>query len=281
MKRNFTAALVLFSMTWVLSAWAKPTRIVSLELPTDNLVLELASPENILAVSSGTHQEAFSMRAEQAKRHKAIERPAAETLYALQPDLVIFGTWGSRQSYDMLKQLGIRVHRTRYSQSWQDIFENIKELGELLGEPERAQTLIKSMRTRLEELEQKVSGLPKKRALYCIGKIHTFGKNSVYDDMMRSAGVINIAAQAGLEGLGQLSIEEVVLAQPDILIFSDYHKDSPSLSRELLNHPAFKKLSTRTTILELPARKLNGIDNYLVDCAEALAKTAHPQAFQP
>ena len=260
-------------------SYAKCSRIISLDSGTDTLVLQLADLENIIAVRERTQLPSVSLQWEKANQVIGLKREMAEEVYQLQPDLVFFGYWSGRASREMLQKLGVKVVRLKSPTCWEDVYSNIDYVGKLVGEEERAEAMMQDIRDRLAEISRRIQGYDPKRAVCYIGRGSTYGSASKQNFVLESAGLINISAEKGIEGLGKLAVEELLLERPDLIIFSDYKKNTPTLSRQILDHPAFAKLKEEVKLVDLPSNKINCLDAYLVDCVELLARTAYPEAF--
>ncbi len=264
----------------ICSVSAKPLRIISMDPATDTLVLQLADLDRIVAVRERTQDPEVSLQWEKALQLITLRNEMAEEVYRLQPDLVFFGPWSNRATRNLLKRLQVPALRLQTPKNWEDVYANIADVGNALGEEERAAKMSASMRRRLSAIEKRLRGQPLKRGLFYIGRGHTYGKNSKAHFVMESAGVVNIAAEKGIVGLGMMSIEEVLMSAPDMIIFSDYKKDVPTLSRNVLDHPVFPHIANRVILTEVPSNKINMTDASLVDCVELLAKTLYPHLFQ-
>ena len=282
-KIAFVFSFLLISVSWLLAVpdSVPAQRIVTLDSGTDTLVLQLADLEDILAVRERTQDPTVSLQWEKAREVRGLKREMAEEVYAMKPDLVFFGQWSGYATREMLNKLGVPVVRLKSPKTWDEVYENIRQVGDLVGHPDRADAMIKSMQTRLTEVKQKIQNYPRKRAVFYVGRGSTYGSKTRQDMVMRSAGLINLSAENGIEGLGNLSVEELLLENPDLIIFSDYKKDVPTLSRQILDHPAFEKLKASQVVLtDVPSNRINCLDEYLVDCVEQLARTVYPQAFE-
>src|SRR5690348_12368289 len=89
------------------AAWpalAKPQRIVSLDLCTDQLLLELAPRAHIAAVTHLASDASVSAIPEKA-RGIPITHGAAEEVLAYDPDLILAGPFGVAASIGLLRRL--------------------------------------------------------------------------------------------------------------------------------------------------------------------------------
>lgn len=258
-----------------------PCRVVTLDLATDSLIMQMVDASRLAAVSLVSQDPEVSRFWRKASCVPAIRRESAEGIYQLEPDLVILGPWSSRLTVDLLERLGLNVARMRSAVTWQDVFGQVRGVGELLHAQSEAELLVEGMIGRLDEIRNRTDGCDPKRAVFYIGRGSTYGSGTRQDTVMQSAGLLNVAAEAGVKGVGKLSVEELLLLRPDMIVFSSYHRDTPTLSREILNHPAFRKaaVSGRMELIELAAQDLLALDHGLVDCVEHLARTAYPERF--
>lgn len=278
-KLRWIAQILLGALCLGTSLTAKPTRIISLDTATDTLVLQLADQENMLAVRNRTKNPNNSTQWAKASKLIGLHREMAEEVFRLRPDLVFFGQWSGKTTRDLLMRLNIPVCRLLTPKTWEDVFTNISEVGELVDEQDRASTMITDLQQRLAVVAGQLKGHRKLRGIYYLGRGHTYGSECKHHFVMESAGIRNIAAESGMKGLGKMSIEELLLSKPDIIIFSGYHKDTPTLSRQVLDHPAFKKLKEEVIITDFIPKKMNCMDASLVDSVESLARLAYPDVF--
>src|SRR3712207_6657296 len=87
---------------------APPLRVASLNLCTDELLLMLAEPRQILSVTHLAHQEAETPLARQAKRYSRNDGTLL-SVAALAPDLVLTMGGGARDRVRIAERLGIRT----------------------------------------------------------------------------------------------------------------------------------------------------------------------------
>ncbi|HSG81595.1 MAG TPA: helical backbone metal receptor, partial [Gemmatimonadota bacterium] len=153
--------------------------------------------------------------------------PSIENLAALQPDLVI--AWPGNPSSNVierLQELGVAIYSPEI-QSLADVRRVFHELGALLGSEQVADSLVASIDAGLEEVRAAVAGLGRPSVFYVIwyDPPTTTGSGNFVNDLIEIAGGRNVFADA--PGLWpQISLEEVVSRQPDIVLFSQ-SEDSP------------------------------------------------------
>ncbi|MCR9254601.1 MAG: ABC transporter substrate-binding protein [Alphaproteobacteria bacterium] len=222
---------------------AVPQRVVSMNVCTDQLAMLLAGEGQLHSVSflaTDPSASAMPIRAEAFPPNRA----RAEEIYLMKPDLVVTGSFGNRDTVQMLRRLGIRVETFPLANSFDDIRMNLRRMGALLGREARAERVIAVFDRDLAGLRVDGDGVAPKAALYYANK-YTSGHHSMADTIVEAAGLHNIGGDFGIRGMGQLPLEALIMAAPDMLIRSrDYR--APALAFEVLDHPSLRKVTDET-----------------------------------
>ncbi len=233
----------------LLSAEERPARIVSLNLCTDQLLMQLVPEERIASVSSLSRLPESSFMAETAQRLE-INHGRVEELLPLQPDLVLAGSHAAKPAVRMLRQLGYRVEVLPMANSIAAIRENIRYLAKLVGAEQRGEQLISEMDQRIARVKTGLNGT-QDGALFYQPRGYTSGSDTLQDEALRLAGWRNIAAESGIVGYGRIDLERLLLAQPQQIFTSRYAPGSDSIAQRMLNHPALHKMAGERTITEV------------------------------
>jgi iron complex transport system substrate-binding protein len=246
-----------------------PQRIVSVNLCTDQYVLALADRNQIAGISRAgkdTHYSALVDRAEGLPDH----RGTAEEIVMMTPDLVVAGAYANRQTVHLLDRLGIPILNVPSVNHVHEIFPEIRKVADRIGHTERGLVLASALKARYQAFfakEEQATG-----ALYRPGG-YVLGRDSLVDDVMRSAGLGNVIAELGVRGEDRLPLELLVMAPPDFLIIDSNRPERPSLSRRVLEHPALAKMPVAQDVLEFPVRYWLCATPSTVEGAEQLAQT--------
>ena len=272
---NRTRAILMMALVYFLNMSAvlnvakadeKP-QIVSMNLCTDQLVLLLADPEQILSLSYLSHDDRSSVYAEKAS-HYPTNRGLAEEIYILKPDITVTGTYSNWTASSMLQQLGMRVERFEPAYHFDDIKANILTMGDILDQRAKAEAIISAFDNRLSDLQSDDINRPR-AALYA-AKGYTSGKSSLAHHILEAAGFQNIGAELGYDYGAQLAIESLLMTKPDVII-----SNPPGLghakAEEMTRHPALDYVRAHMP-LELTTNKNWVCDTPLVlDAVEELA----------
>ncbi len=234
------------------AADSRSERIVSINLCADQLLLLLVEPERIRSLSYFALDPDESYFAERAASHH-INHVTADEVLALEPDLVLAGAYTKRSTVDLLKREGVRVVEIAVPASLSEVQRQFRRVADLLGARPRAERLLAEMTQRLDAVPSRDKGKRPLAAVYFANGL-TAGKGTLMDDVMRHAGIENLATRLGIQGYGTLSLESLLVAEPDMLVFGHISPEDPSLARMTLEHPAFRNLRERVTTVALPRR---------------------------
>jgi iron complex transport system substrate-binding protein len=252
---NGIAAVALFLALAVCIAGAgphKPTRIVSLNLCTDELVLRLADRKNIASVTWLATTSSDSNVADLA-RQVPVNHGLAEEIIPLNPDLVVAGIYTARAAVALLKRTGIPVLDLDVPRNLSEIRAQYRRVGQVLGEEERAERIIAEMDNRLAAIPINPASV-RPRAMVFNADGYTIGKGSLTDEIIIHAGMENLSATLGIDNYVQISLETVVTNAVDVLILSSHRDGPPAMATEILRHPALAKIPHRTRIAVVPTR---------------------------
>ncbi|HVS16987.1 MAG TPA: ABC transporter substrate-binding protein [Planctomycetota bacterium] len=147
----------------------------------------------------------------------------AEPVLALDPDLVLCDPWQSVDTNQRLAEAGVRVVLVPDTVSWGDGVRVLEELGRVLGVEARAAEVAADLERRVAALAERTAARGPLRAL-CYSNFgsqgFSAGSDTTIDEILRLAGLVNAAAQAGRRGHVTLSFEELIRLDPDVIVVS-------------------------------------------------------------
>lgn len=259
MTPRWSIAVFLVAGAFAASAAEPPRRVVSMNLCTDQMALLLAAPGQVVSVSKLARDPAMSNMAEEAAV-LPVNWGRAEEILALEPDLVVAGTYTTRATVDLLRRLGFRVETFAPETSFADMRAHVTRMGALLGREARAAEVIAALDADLAAIaaaRPAEAERPLAVAYYAGGR--TAGTGTLVDEAMRTAGLRNLAVERGIAGSGVLPLETLVAARPDVVIGSIPDRRGPALAHQNYRHPA---LAAATA----PAGGMVAIDDRLTIC---------------
>lgn len=244
-------SLVLALLAGAAQADEPPRRVVSMNLCTDQMAMLIAAPGQLYSVSYLAVDRASSAMPEQAAGY-AVNHGQAEEIFLMEPDLVLAGTYTTRATVGLLRELGIRVEEFEPENSFDDVRTNFRRLGAALGRQQRAAEVIATMDAKLAALSGE--GASGKTAAAYYANSYTSGAGTFMDAIIAASGLTNIAARLGFTGTARLPLELLVLAAPDILVDGGRESALPALAYENYVHPAYRALAEAGARVDVPAR---------------------------
>lgn len=157
--------------------------------------------------------------------------PDAETLIALQPDIIIasgHNKAGDEDPFALLKEAGITVVYIPSSSSIDGIYDDIEFMAELTGTEKQGKEIIETMKKEVEAIKEIGSKIENKKKVYFeIGAgsgLFTFGNDTFLNEMIEVIGAENIFGQ---ETSWITATPEAVLdANPDVILSNDPNKNA-------------------------------------------------------
>jgi len=228
---------------------AKPQRIVSINLCTDQLLMLIAERKNIASVSYLAAKKNSSAMYLEAKGIKA-NRGLAEDILLMKPDLILAGTYTSRPAVFLLKRLGFNVIELPVARNLDDIRQNIKTIAKAVGEVEKGEQLLATFNQRVSKA---LTARSKQQAVAVFYREngYTTGGNTLANTILETAGFINLATQLGISGSGYLSLETLIIEDPNIIISGKQRSQQGSTARAAFQHPAFKKFIAQKQVINI------------------------------
>lgn len=170
----------------------------------------------------------------------------AEEIYLLNPDLVLAGTFTAPATVNMLRDLGIRVELFAPARALNDVPLRVAQMGDALERKAEADALIAAFEAELNAIRSDTS-TTRPRAVLTYVNSYSSGDATLAGDILKIAGFDNAAVELGLSSVGTVSLEELILLNPDVIVQG---RDYPGASRaeDNLHHPALRALkNTRFT----------------------------------
>jgi iron complex transport system substrate-binding protein len=233
------------------SALDKP-RIASINVCTDQLLLTLADPEQIVGLSPYSRDPARSWAAPEASRYPRLSGEAEDVL-VLKPDIVVAGRFTKRATRELLKTEGFRVEEFDAVRSLDDTRRQILRMGEIVGHPERAAAAVARIDTAVARTKEAVARKPL-RVLSLSRRGWVSGGDSLTSSLLATVGLANAASQLGYKLGGFASLETIVNLKPDLLLLSDKGDFAEDQGTAFLLHPALEQLYPPDKRIVIPER---------------------------
>lgn len=263
---------------------APPEKVHSLSLGHSEILAALMDFDRLTAVYSFFVDEEQSNIAELSADHNMIGFDLEEVV-ALEPDVIIASRFTNADTVALLTGAGIPIARTSLENSALGNVPNILLIGYLIGAEAEALALVEEIESRMQLIFDALpSGDGDKPRVLSVSKwtsAFAAGSNTTEGGIIDQAGGINAAADSGIEGHQQVSIESIAAINPDLILVPQPLDSANTFIEELMSSPA---------LADVPAIK-NGKVHYVlpkyhttlshwnVRGIEELASLLYPSAF--
>jgi iron complex transport system substrate-binding protein len=268
-------------------------RALTLQGPAQRIVsLAPSNTEVLFAIGAGEQvvgRDQFSDYPEAAKKvtdvGASLDKLNAEQIVSLQPDLVLAAEINTPEQVKQLEDLGLTVYYLKNPHTLEQMYGNLETVAKLTGHETEAATLIESLKKRVAAVDEKVAPLNSRPSVFYEldstdpAKPYTAGKDTFITLLLERAGGHNIAAE--LDSYPQLSLEQIVAADPNLIILGDatWGGVTPEM---VASRPGWENLSAvkNRKVVPFDDNLVSRPGPRLVDGLEQLAKLLHPEAFK-
>lgn len=257
----------------VLAIGSPPSRIVSQTLGTDEILMAICPVDRIVGLSELALEEDYSNVAAEARSASIPIVRGPEQVLQLQPDLIFIASYSRAEEVELLNAAGAPVFRFSNFDRLDDIKSNIRTLGYTIGEEERAEALVAEMERRLEAARARVPALKKRPRVMSYGRqSYTTGTNTLFDDVIREAGAVNVSAEHGITGFQTISGEQIARWRPDFLVIGSDRERFEETRRQLIANPAVASsgFGRAGRIIVIDNRYFLTVSHHVVEAIEAL-----------
>ena len=228
----------------------KPGRILTLSMETDEILLGLVTPDNLVGVNTLLDDPLNSTVVSQARQIPTkVTDPSIEAIVAMKPDVVIIPDWGNLEKVGPLRDLGIPVVVCKGSKTIDEVKETVDLIAKTVHEETRGQQLIQMMDDELADIKQHIDAIPPEhhKSVVLISLMNTYGgTDCIFNDACTYAGVVNGMAAAGIHNGQAMSKEMLVKIDPDYLLLPSYTNhgtyDSVAYIHQYMEDPALQSL---------------------------------------
>lgn len=263
---------------------AMPEHLISLAPSTTEILFALGLAPKLVAVDD------FSDYPAEAKGLPKIgglnEAYNFEQIVALKPDLIFAAGMTAPESIKKLEDLKLNVVVVGAEKtSFDSVFADIALVGKATGEVEQAKQLTTAMQDQLAALKATLATAKAKPLVYWEldatdpAKPYSVGPGNFVGDMIALAGGMNVFAQAE-SPFPQVSAEQVVAANPDVIILSDAAYGITVES--VLKRPGWQVIAAvkQQRVAPIDDNLVSRPGPQLVAGLEATAKIIHPELFK-
>jgi iron complex transport system substrate-binding protein len=257
-----------------------PKRIVSQAVGTDEMLLAVADPSQIAALSHISRSPEFSGVAKEAAAYPQLKGGDAEDILKFKPDLVLMTSYSRPELVQQVRKTGVQVCFIARFESLEDAYANLRLVAQAVGHPERAEAVIRSCRQRVEALAARLKGVKPVRVLAPSTYGYIAGTDTTFQDLCDHAGALNVAAEAGLKGHAPTPGEQILGWRVETLVLGGTDcATSLTPYRSLTPFRLLPAVQQGRCAL-IPGHVLSSVTHLRIDGYERLARQLHPGAFK-
>jgi iron complex transport system substrate-binding protein len=232
----------------------QPARIVSLNLCTDLILLDLVPRDRIAALSWLAADRDVSPIADDISGIRLV-RGHAEEVLSLAPDLVLASPFSATPTVDLLRRLGYVIDVVPFAEDFAGIRSAIRQVAAAVGNTARGEAVVAKFDASLTNAARPTTdaGPPPQALVYQVNGLVS-GGGSLIDAALRAAGLSNQASHPGprLAAGGRLALEQLVANPPDLLVLAQAPTTYATVVSDNLRHPAVRAVMTSRPSVVLP-----------------------------
>jgi iron complex transport system substrate-binding protein len=257
-----------------------PQRIVSFGPSITEIVFALGLGERVVGVDDFSD---YPAEAQDLPKMGNAFAPSIESLVGLAPDLVL--TLEHEQFNSELEALGM-TYLIIDPENIDEILADIELMGAVTDTGDEAAALVESMEAVIADVEERVAEAAPVSVFFIVDATDptlpwTAGPGSFIDALITMAGGVNVAGDAPYEW-PQFSIEEVVSADPDVIIVQTMFGGIATIEVAALEaHPIWGAMSavSQGRVYLIDGDLVSRSGPRIIEGLEALARAIHPDVF--
>jgi iron complex transport system substrate-binding protein len=245
-------------------------RIASMNVCTDQLLITLADPAQILGLSRYSRDAWQSFAADDASHYKILSG-GAEDVLVLKPDIVVASLFDKRSTRELLRKKGLHLAEFTVPRNLNEVKAQIRQMGDITGHPGRAAAEIARIDAAIARARQAVadrhySVLPLSRRGW------VSGSDSLVSSLLAETGLFNAAGDLGVGFGGYASLEAIVNLKPDFILVSEAGDRAEDDGRAFLLHPALERFYPPQKRIVIPEQLTVCGGAMLADALDVLVK---------
>lgn len=255
-----------------------PETVISLQPSNTETLFALGVGDKVIAVNEFDNYPEETSKLERVADAVNIN---AERILELNPDVVFAFSNGDETAIKPIEDAGIPVFIIQSALTFEDVYDDIKQISEVMGVKDKGEELAANIQTKVTEVENKLADIDKKQRVYFeispSPDIYTTGKNTFQQEILQKAGIENIFGEQ--EGWIKVSEEEILKQNPDIIVTTVNYADDPIA--EIKSRQGWDSLDAvkNDKVFFLDPDIMSRPGPRIGEAVELAAKIAYPELF--
>jgi len=284
MKKTALLFALFFLCLIALVAEAGPVRVVSQTVGTDELLLAVADPSQIAALSHLAQEPAFSAVAAEAKKYPQLPKNCdLEGALKFAPTLLLCSDYSRAEIVAQARRAGMKVIvLTRYY-TLQDAYDNLRLIARELGPDAeaRAERVVADCEARVAKLRERLQGVKPVRVIAPSTYGVIPGDASTFQDMCDHAGAENLAFTLGkLHGHAAPPNEQMLIWPIDRLVLTGESLEAGLATFRKISPYQYMAAVREGRAVLIKPYLISSVTHHRVEGYEQLARALHPDKFQ-
>lgn len=198
---------------------ARPVRIVSKYWSIDDFVYRVVPPERVVGVSDSAYERSYSNVWRWAEKYKPTVATDPERVLRANPSLVLVSSSDRSNFPALIAQANVPVYRmyTMFT-TLDQIEEHIRLTAYLTGEDERGEAEARRFRAEIERARRMRPAGARAPRILGLGSGYSYGSETLFHDIVKTVGGINVGAEHGLKGYDSINSEMVARWNPEWIV---------------------------------------------------------------
>ena len=259
-----------------------PQRIISMSPAVTEILYSLGLGERVVA---RTDFDDYPPEVKDKPSIGGFSDPNFEKIISLSPDLVIASNLQWKDIFTSLEEKGVAV-LVIDPKTIDQVFDAITLVGKAAGVSDKAAEVVKGLRTRVDAVTKKTSGLtaeqrPRVLTIIWHEPLMSGGQGTLHDELIKTAGGVNVGGE--LTGYAEISLEAVVNANPQVIIVGvgmGEGADAPFKFAQ--NDERLKGTDARVNnrVYSIDSNLSDRPGPRVIDALEQFARLIHPELFK-
>lgn len=256
-------------------------KIVTLAPSTTQVLLALGLADKIVAID--TYSAMYEPELAELPQFDMMT-PDTEQLAALEPDVVFItgmSLSGGDNPYQPLMQLGVQVVEIPSSNSIAGIQEDIRFIGDCVGEAEAAEAIVADMQAQIDEIAAIGATVETKKTVAievsALPYLYYAGGETYLNEMIELIGAVN--AYGDQPAWASVTEEAAVAVNPDVILTAiDYLPDPVA---EILGREGWSDVTAIANgdVYQIDAESANQPNQNIVKALWQVAEAVYPEVF--
>jgi iron complex transport system substrate-binding protein len=276
--------LLFISVSGARAADSAPIRVVSQTVGTDELLLALAEPAQIAALSPLARESQFCAVSDEAAAYPQLAKNGdAENALKFSPTLILVANYSRAELVSQVRRAGVKVFVVEKYESLADAYANLRALARELGPlaEKKAEAIIADCEARVAVLAEKLKGVRPIRVIAPSTYGVIGGAETTFQDLCDHAGAENLAATLGkLTGHVPPPNEQMLTWPIERVVVSGEDRDSALAPFLKLPPYQFMPAVRERRAALLKPWHISSVTHHRVAAYEHLARELHPDLFK-